>query len=896
MSGDTLHTLLASRRRPSIGESERRTFSLARAEALGRLRNRHGLQRWGWVSTLARSVLSLTPYSDLRFQVARHGVLRSTRLCFAFDPATLWSMSPLPLLDVALEPVGAAVRSRADERLTRAQRLLGRAVNEALALGPSALRVRTPTHQHTFSLAAVHPTMLDYEEHIAVVTTASPHALEFEITLRSINEGLERLAGDDGAFESLKVLNRTVPGATVEAYGGVLRTMPDLPHVRLGATPTARYWPTPRERGLRLLVDGVLMGADLDAAMREHGVDVSVLAGIIDAPGLALTFDERSVVPDPASTLLAAWLHDLVARGVRWPIADPRVAGGQRRAIVDCQWPHALVRVQAADGRTYDLSDMGRAAAAGIPAVVAWPHEAAAVPLRWRAQTLVMWPSDLELLRRELPQLPIVPASEVRLDEASARGDWTALAEASLPMLTLGRTVAETEPLQQLDVSVFIHRAGMTTNGTAVLLRAGVRCAFDDAPGRTIPGVAILVHARDDTPAQLLPPDTPSPRTRALIEHAHRFVRGRVHELVAHACAHATTAAQVERCTFLRSELAALTAADVGLHREGGPAGALRWNEHPLLACVIGHRHDGGALTLASALEWARSAAALAPELARACVPSALGQSVWSQLFGALPFAPPVDAPAPTGAPPRGLDAARPVVAASAPTPPVREVATFRVDLTDADLLGHLDVVLEGDSAGVTISIDGVSLITTVLPSPFAALRGELALRERDDANPEALQRLLLQCGWRSCRLAAQAMVRTNPSSPRHAALRQFVVAARPHVPTAEPPLEPGSVSRSTHPELAVDALEQLCAAALGQALRLERRTFSWAAVARRGDRLQIGARHAWIGAALRRGATPQQLRLAAMLIVAKLLARSSASAGRIADALARAARAASVA
>ena len=531
-----LERAVASRRLAASSETAASTtFSVERSEALLRLRNRPGRGRWDWTLTLARALLSLCDGGRIALaqdRVGEHDVVRITIAC---DPSALVGLPQRSWLDLAIEPDASLGDGDLAQRQLRFLRLLGRAINEAFAFDPIALHLRVFDRSVSFTPSGDGPD--PWRESAPVAETPDPErVIEIHVTIeRNLQRFVDKMLGRDGRSAIVDLLRARVPGGTISSVGGVLRAAPNAGFVRLGEA--GRLWSKALEPRLSLLLDGVALNTAIAAALGSYGVQVVHLHGWITAPKLRLTFDEVSVVEDDALATLAAWCHDALAHGSYVLPMTPeqyqyaRFAGRTipPKVLASATWPTKLGVLYTVDRRAVTPEQLAWCAANDWPVPYVWPHERNTTPPELAANTLVLWPSELELLRAAFPTLQTKPVAAYRVDSGSA--DFKAIVQGSFPELELDFIVTSTEVPLRIDVVAYVHRNVASARGRVVVGRVPGTLGTSEDPALAIPGVTLIGRIREGEGTRKLGSGIVQAAMRAIAEHG----RARMSEIVAHA-------------------------------------------------------------------------------------------------------------------------------------------------------------------------------------------------------------------------------------------------------------------------------------------------------------------------------------------------------------------------
>ena len=588
MTDEAVAGVVASRRL-GVGATPREAFTVDRTEARLRLRERLGEGPWHFSLVLARAVLVLDEFVEVDATTTSTAEAHTLELRFTFDPSVV-DLDALAIgfvFDEALQPDPGAGDGSVTTRMTRARRLLARAVNESLAARPRQVDLETPSSARSF-VRRDSVTGDPFVERASTATTVAG-VLVFRIALdRSVGRWFDALRfGSDGLFAPVLALWRErVAGLQTRSRGAQLSTRADPRVVELGRF--AKLWGCTAERKLRLIRDGVV-GCSLEAALREAGVEVGRVDALIECPGLQLTVDEGNIVRDGAFATLVAWLHD----------ASAHATGSMLQAT----WPAALGAMTTAGGATVTLESLVGRAASGEPVRFAWRHEVTQMPLATREPLLVLWPSEREQLAALLPTLRLVPAALFGDATAVAKTDLTALALGCFPPLAIPvpHWISAAAPPLALEVVAYVHRHGVAVQGAVWLLAADRSLARSNAADNVIVGVTLVV--RVVLPAERLGLATDVAGLADLARWVARHAESRRNEMVAHAFAASTDPVAYARAPLVANAIAQLDARELELRYEATAQGSrLRWREDAREQLLVAHTRGGAPRTLGDAL------------------------------------------------------------------------------------------------------------------------------------------------------------------------------------------------------------------------------------------------------------------------------------------------------
>ena len=341
--------------------------------------------------------------------------------------------------------------------------------------------------------------------------------------------------------------------------------------------------------------DGVKILA-LDKLLRDAGLDPADFAGWIECPRLRLTADGANLARDGAYELLLAWLHD--ARAHTFP------GEGPLPAVI---WPAEVAHLPTASGRPVPLAEIGRRVAEGREFLYEWAHLRELVPAQVQARVVVVWPSELAVLKDRFPALVAVPYRGLGEGVALARADLRSVTEGSLPAVELPLGEGATLRLPggealHLRARAYVHRFPSAVQGSIVLLAYERRIAQSRDERRSMPGVTILCELSGDEAGGGLTIDALRGEREALEAVLDR-VRAAATAALDQLWAAALAGESPWELPFVRARVAELSGVSIGLcYRVHAGALALSWREGPWLRLEIGATLGGDPLTLADAL------------------------------------------------------------------------------------------------------------------------------------------------------------------------------------------------------------------------------------------------------------------------------------------------------
>jgi hypothetical protein len=624
MSPAALHPgvaeLLDSRRLGSL-EASRRRFTVSREEALLRLREQTRARDeppWAWTSWLVRAANASSENAEARVSVGeapgdKTGELRLTSIDVVTPGIEFDTVDLSDMLAGALEPDLGEPLGGGDPqlRLRRFRMLIGRALNAALAQAPISIEIATCAGARKFERREqlvegrdpyVERKLAGCEGHSRfVVRVVEPRPglssrlgrwlrrrgevrdelFELWRSVRLADHEAKLVAGeDDGVRLGPELAREPISLGRHALYGRV----PNTGDAGLGV-------PVPLRASVMLVRDGVLL-LDIGAALREHGLDPSALAGWIDCPQLRLTADERSVARDANFELLVAWLHDYVARAdgagnVRWPDSLDSLGSG----------------LQNAGGRAISLEQLREDADRGRELVYVWRHQAGAVPSVAKARIVALWPSEELLVRERFPSLRLVPLRALGQQDIDP-ADLTSLAGGCYEPLTLAKdepfTTEHAPAGLLLSLDAYIHKARTATTGFVVILAYERRVAQFNEPSFVIPGVTLICRVQTDgTDLDVAALRRDHQTLAKLADLCRRKTQEHKEALLAHVLRHANPWEN----PFVRTALDELGPASIDLRYQQTEDGVrLGWRDSLLLDVTVGRTREGQAKTLRDGL------------------------------------------------------------------------------------------------------------------------------------------------------------------------------------------------------------------------------------------------------------------------------------------------------
>jgi hypothetical protein len=573
-------------------------FTVARTEALLRLREVPRGGPWEWTQGLLAASLAVSPVILAHAGASTAGEEQAVELTFTTPGAPLERVDlrglALAGLDEAPTRLGELT---VEEALARWRALVGAAVNMGLAQGPSLIEVITAGDARAYERREAAAGQDPYRERKSEARCA---AGSWVVRVRSPRPSFGRRLASWLALSS-DVLDQVGaswkraqlqpnPEDDVRAGISLARALPGQ-RVRLG---DHAVWGSLAAAGGPWLVrDGVKLLA-LDKTLREVGIDPAAFVGWIDCPRLRLTVDGAGVARDGAFELLVAWLHDARAH------TFPGASGGSQ--VI---WPVELEVVQTASGRPASITEISRRITEGRDLLYEWAHLREAVPASAQARVFLLWPSELAALKARFEGLRALPYRSVGEGTAFARVDLRPALEGSLPAVEV--PLAEPELLLgaerlRLELRALVHKQPSSIAGSILLLAHDRGVAQSRDERRVIPGVTLLCTLVSEDPSggvaiEALRGDRAA--LESIFERVRVAARAREDALWAAALA----ASSPWELPFVRAKVAESSALSVGvgLRIVGGEL-TLAWRDAPILRLPIGATLGGEPRSLGDAL------------------------------------------------------------------------------------------------------------------------------------------------------------------------------------------------------------------------------------------------------------------------------------------------------
>lgn len=569
----------------------RRGFTVARTEALLRLREVPRAP-WSWTLDLLRAARLLSTSGRAVAEEAYEGEERVLTLRFGVGGCDLAGADLRGILfaavaDASEESTGPAPWRGEVGAKWRAR--VGAAINAGLTDGPRSIEVRTASDARAYVRKDSHAVGGDpYAEH-AGAGRCPPQA--FEVVIREARPGFGRrvaawLARQATAAEQVAKLWRESLFMPAD-HRGAIEVGRELPGYRVALGEHAVWGVDPSLGGPWLVREGV-RSVSLGQALVTARLPVDELMGWIDCPSLRLTADEATVSADAAWELLVAWLHDARAHthDAMPEHAGPVMVRREGKPAV-VTWPTTVERVALSSGRVLEREAVVQRTRSGRDFLYAWSHQRQEVPATLAARAHVLWPSELAVLQRTLPELRAVPLRALGDSPQVERADLSALYRSSLALVTIGAAggvvLGKHGAPVTVQVQAFVHRYPTDKTGAIALMSYGRRVAQVREAAQVIPGVTLLCEL---TGVDMDALRSDSELLRAVVERCGRATTEAMSTLLTQAMAHASP----WEVPLVRLQVALLNGSGLGVRFKSDEARGvvLAWDDSPLLALAVG--------------------------------------------------------------------------------------------------------------------------------------------------------------------------------------------------------------------------------------------------------------------------------------------------------------------
>lgn len=606
MNTSALHPAIAaalalrSRGGEGAGAAELQRFTIARTEALLRLRDVPRGGPWEWTVGLLAAAMTVARMAVAQASVHDGGEHRVIELRFSVPGARLEEVDLRGVLLASLDDAPARLGElTAGEALTRWRVLVGGAINAGLAQGPSSIEIVTPADSRVYERReGAQPGQDPYRERKGD-ERCPPGAFALRLREPKPSFGRRLASWLSLRAEAIDQLSSAWQRALVlanpeeDARAGIALARA-LPGQRVALGDLALWGRLGESREVWLVRDGVKLFA-LDKTLRDAGLDPAEFAGWIECPRVRLTADGQGLARDGAYELLLAWLHD--ARAHTFPGAG---------SVPEVTWPAEIAHLPTASGRPVPFAELARRAAEGRDLLFEWAHLRDLVPAQVQARVVVVWPSELAVLKDRIPGIVAVPYRSLGEGVALARADLRPVLEGSLPAIEL--LIPDGDQLRltsgehlRLRARAHIHRYPTAIQGSIILLAYERRIAQSRDERRALPGVTLVCEVAGDEAAGGLTIDNLRGDREALEAILER-VRVAANAALDALWAAALAAESPWELPFVRARVAETTSVNAGLvYRVVDAELTLTWREGPWLALPIGRALGGDARTLADA-------------------------------------------------------------------------------------------------------------------------------------------------------------------------------------------------------------------------------------------------------------------------------------------------------
>ncbi len=605
---------------------QKRSFTVARTQALLQLRSIPPPDPWYWTLSLLRAANILSDAATVYVHTRDAGREQLTELRFRVPARTdasgrkqvgLASLELRGILQFALEnPDAPPVNAPPHTPLDRVRMLLATAVNSGLAGSMRALELCTAGAGVRFERRESTPEGQDpYRE---CGTSARSPGGQFYLRIWSPKPTFGKrfakwISLQPSVSDHLQDLwQRSVVGmARGQSLGAGLSLAGNMPEpaITLGAHATWYVGQRAEDSGELWLVRDRVRVLSLAQAAAASGQPATMFFGEVECASLRLTADLRDVVRDGAYDLLIAWILD----------AHAHLFGDDLSGV---HWPTELQSVPTASGRPVPIDTLKRRMRRGQDLLFVWPYQQRNVPRDLRARVYCLWPSERELLHRALPGLHTVPLRALGGKPQFERVDLQNLAARSLPPQNIPLAPdLSTYKLPggqsaDLELQAYLHRTPTDVAGLILLVAHGRRVAHLRDHPSVLAGVTLVGYLtgkganESDVDLQALRQQTDL--THALFERLSRAAHEHLEQLLAAAF----TTADPRAIPLVRDREAALDPWTIGLRfsvevSSTQPQLQLTWRPSPLLQLEVGAARLGARTssfypkTIADALTYA---------------------------------------------------------------------------------------------------------------------------------------------------------------------------------------------------------------------------------------------------------------------------------------------------
>lgn len=592
-----------SRVRRAEGDAgARRQFTVARTEAVLRLRELPRPGPWWWTLPLVRAANAVAAGARGFVRERDEGEARCVTLTFS---TAGFDFAGLELRGLVLAAADGD-SGMSEEPGAKWRRLVGAGINAALAGGPLAVEVRTAAGAVRYVRKDSPGAGQDPYGEQPAPERCPPQAFEVEVRWprpgfgRRLAAWLSRQARAEAALTELwqSALFGAVREQTADKGIELGRALPGQ-RVELGGH--AVWGMAPELAGPWLVRDGVRL-VSLQPALARAGIGAGEVSGWIDCPSLRLTADEMSVAVDANLEMLVAWLLDARAHTFE-------------SAVV---WPTELKAAPVVSGRAASTEEIVQRCRQGRDLLYVWPHQAQEVPPAIRARVYALWPSELALLQARIPEARPVPARALGDSPQFERVDLSNLKKSSLAPVPIelegDANFLVGEVRGRALVEAYVHRFASAEEGSIVLLAHERRVGYVREPARVLAGVTLVASLRAETQEALSIDALRGDKAllQGIAERCREAAVRQLGKLLAQALTHASP----WELPLVRAQANALSGAVLGVRYRGRreEAATLGWEESPLLGLPVGSDEAGAPVTLQRALERCRDVGGIVVE------------------------------------------------------------------------------------------------------------------------------------------------------------------------------------------------------------------------------------------------------------------------------------------
>jgi len=589
---------LVAARRLAEGDGVRSTFTVAKTAALLALRKTDLGGPWHWTLELVRAANALS--DEAMVQVRQHTrprdeeLGRVVELDFTVPGADFHGLELRDFLAGALDADrGTPLREQLapSQKLARWRARCATAFNGAMAGEARRITLETPVGGRRYSWRAdVAPGADPFRPEIV---GGLENDQRFLVRLELPAPSVGRRFGDwlSGRWDVAAVLGDLWHQRVVGSEG-------DRPDRGMGLAAKgldagvdlgthARFTGAGGAEGLWLVRDGI-------AVLRLDRVPRSQLGGVpggyVECPAVRLTADRKDVARDSAWALLVAWLHDMLAH----------THDGGDGPYAYLRWPESLEGAALASGFVLSRDALQKRVRSGRDLLYVWNHQRESVPEGIRSRVLALWPSELELLRHQVPQGRLVPLSALGERPQFDPIDLTSLAQGSLDPLTLcveARWASNEGDAFSIDVLAYVHRYAGARSGRTILLAYERQIAVLQGAEHVLPGLSLVVRvdAADGTELDIDAVRRDSKVIDGLGRHARGLAADNHEQLLGHLQHADERGFDPWQNPLFRAALDQMSPVSLGMRYETTDAGLrLAWRPSTALELKVASAQKGG--------------------------------------------------------------------------------------------------------------------------------------------------------------------------------------------------------------------------------------------------------------------------------------------------------------